>query len=273
MNSNPEKSSDTGTTHSKDLKKKDNHPPHKFGSKAWWIENITSLSIAFILVFAIRSSLIEAFKIPSGSMIPTLHVGDHIFVNKLAYGLKVPFTEWVLSEPMTMIKRDAPKRGEVIVFKFPRDESFYYIKRVVGTPGDTLEMRDRVLYVNGEMVAKTPASDKDIEKVKKDLKDTKYAKDTIELFNEQLGSSNHLTMTDKSQFMGDNFGPVTVPSESLFVMGDNRDYSNDSRFWGFVPFKNVRGKALFVWWSMWISLSEDETGSSFKPGRIGTLIR
>lgn len=247
--------------------------PHKFGSKGWWIENITSLGIAFFLVFAIRSSLVEAFKIPSGSMIPTLYIGDHIFVNKLAYGLKVPFTEWILDEPKTLIKRDPPKRGDVIVFKFPGDESIYYIKRVVGVPGDTVEMRDRVLYINNEIITREPTQKEIAQKIQTDLNDTKYSRATVELFNEKLGNTNHLIMTDRSQFMGENFGPISVPEDSLFVMGDNRDYSSDSRFWGFVPFRNVRGKALFVWWSMWIKFSDDESKSSFKPGRIGTSVR
>src|SRR5690242_10825272 len=110
--------------------------------KKWLIENVTSLGMAVLIVLMIRSSVIEAFKIPSGSMIPTLYIGDHIFVNKFAYGLKIPFSDWVTDHPIYLVKRDPPKRGDIIVFKYPKDESFYYIKRVVGVPGDTIELRN-----------------------------------------------------------------------------------------------------------------------------------
>src|SRR3954464_14129191 len=108
--------------------------------KQWIIENVTSLGLALLLVFMVRSSIIEAFKIPSGSMIPTLLVGDHIFVNKFAYGFKIPFTEWLASEPVYLVKRSPPQRGDIVVFKYPKDESLYYIKRIIGTPGDTVEL-------------------------------------------------------------------------------------------------------------------------------------
>src|SRR3954470_8795696 len=109
--------------------------------KKWLIENLTSLGLALLLVFMIRSSVIEAFKIPSGSMIPTLLVGDHIFVNKFAYGFKIPFSDLITDHPIYLLKREPPKRGDVIVFIYPRDEDLYYIKRVIGLPGDALEMR------------------------------------------------------------------------------------------------------------------------------------
>src|SRR6476660_6467164 len=120
--------------------------------KQWIIENVTSLGLALLLVFMIRSSIIEAFKIPSGSMIPTLLIGDHIFVNKFAYGFKVPFSDLVTDHPVYVLKRDPPKRGDIIVFMYPKDESFYYIKRVIGTAGDTIELRNKVLFVNQQMV-------------------------------------------------------------------------------------------------------------------------
>src|SRR4051812_14082076 len=113
--------------------------------KQWIIENVTSLGLAVLLVFMIRSSIVEAFKIPSGSMIPTLLIGDHIFVNKFAYGLKIPFSDLVTDHPIYVVKRDPPKRGDIIVFIYPKDESLYYIKRVVGVPGDTVEMRNKIL--------------------------------------------------------------------------------------------------------------------------------
>jgi len=218
----------------------------------------------------IRSSVVEAFKIPSGSMIPTLLIGDHIFVNKFAYGFKLPFSDWVMDHPVYLIKREPPKRGDIIVFKYPRDESFYYIKRVVGIPGDKIEQRNKVLYINDQMVNRDLIQGESTETLFKILNDSKYTSASIDVFNEKLNDANHLIMLEKTSYINDSFGPITVPSESLFVMGDNRDFSNDSRFWGFVPMKNVKGKAMVVWLSLWVSFSEGHL--TFRPDRTGTLI-
>src|ERR1700750_1968251 len=112
---------------------------HSKSHKQWIIENVVSLGLALLIVFMIRSSVIEAFKIPSGSMIPTLLIGDHIFVNKFAYGLKVPFSDLLLNEPLYIWKRQPPQHGDIIVFLFPKDESLHYIKRVIALPGETVE--------------------------------------------------------------------------------------------------------------------------------------
>jgi len=139
------------------------------------IENGVSLGLALLIVFMIRSSVIEAFKIPSGSMIPTLLIGDHIFVNKFAYGFKVPFSDLLTDHPIYFIKREPPKRGDIVVFKYPKDESFYYIKRVVGIPGDVVEVRNKVLYINQKMISRDLVPVSDSEKVFKALDDPRYA--------------------------------------------------------------------------------------------------
>src|SRR5437868_7142971 len=120
--------------------------------KKWLIENLTSLGLALLIVFMIRSSVVEAFKIPSGSMIPTLLIGDHIFVNKFAYGFKIPFSDLVSDRPYYVVERAPPKHGDIIVFKYPKDESFYYIKRVIGVAGDTIEIKNKVLFINGKPI-------------------------------------------------------------------------------------------------------------------------
>jgi len=245
-------------------------PPVNKTSKQWIIENVISLGMAFLIVFMIRSCIIEAFKIPSGSMIPTLLVGDHIFVNKFAYGLKIPFSDNLTDHPTYILKRDPPKRGDVIVFVFPKDESLFYIKRVIGVPGDTVEIRNKVLYINQKMISRDPVLGPPADHVFKSLDDPKYSTSNFDLFTEHLDQADHLVMIDKTNFMGETHGPITVPPESLFVMGDNRDFSNDSRFWGFVPMKNVKGKAVVVWMSFWMNFSESQF--TFKPERIGTLI-
>jgi signal peptidase I len=239
--------------------------------KKWIIENVVSLVCALLVVFMIRSSIIEAFKIPTGSMIPTLYIGDHIFVNKFAYGLKIPFSDLVTDHPIYLIKREAPKRGDVIVFKYPKDESIYYIKRVIGVPGDTIEMKDKVLYVNQTRVNQDKLAEAKTEKVIQNLNDPNYPLSNMTLYTEYLDKVDHTIMIDKTKYMSENFGPITVPADSLFAMGDNRDWSGDSRYWGFVPMKNVKGKAVVTWLSLWLDFSGGHF--SFKPERIGTLIQ
>jgi signal peptidase I len=243
--------------------------------RQWFVENVISLALALLLVFAIRSSVIEAFKIPSGSMIPTLMIGDHIFVNKFSYGVKVPFSD-LFTDPINIVKRDPPKRGDIIVFIFPKDEQFYYIKRVIGVPGDTIQIKNKVLYVNGAEQKREPMPAARADALFTDLKEpTRYNASSTEAAIEHLDRGDgqtldHMLFHDRNSYVNESFGPVTVPPESLFVMGDNRDFSNDSRFWGFVPFKNVKGRAMVVWLSIWINL--DQGKFEFRPERIGTVL-
>jgi len=194
-------------------------------------ENIEAIVVAVVLALFIRTFVVQAFKIPSGSMKPTLQIGDHILVNKFIYGVKLPFTG------MTIIPVKTPKRGDIIVFKFPEDPDKDFIKRVVGIAGDVIEGRDKKIYVNGKLQHHDYAihTDPDIES----------------------GSFQPR----------DNFGPVTVPEGSLFVMGDNRDHSYDSRFWGFVDLKAVKGKAFIIYWS-W-----DKNNFGVRWNRFGKILR
>ncbi len=191
------------------------HSPER--QKSRLRQNVESLSLAILVALLIRSSVVEAFWVPSGSMLPTIQIGDHLFVNKLAYGLHVdvPFTSHTY-----VLKRWRPlQRGDIVVFISPVDRNVDLIKRVVAVGGDTVEIRQKKLLINGQ-----PATD------------------------------SHATFTDKRNTEAiprDNFGPVTVPEGKFFVMGDNRDQSYDSRYWGFADERDVKGKATFIYWSGW----------------------
>ncbi len=185
---------------------------------------------ALLVALLVRSFVVQAFKIPSGSMLPTLQVGDHILVNKFIYGVRLPLLDTYL------IPISTPQRGDVVVFIYPVDPSKDFIKRVVGVAGDVVQIRDKHVYLNG-----TPWEDAHAYFAEGDAQ-------------ERSGSPR------------DNFGPVTVPPHHLFVMGDNRDRSYDSRFWGFVDLDEVRGKAFMIYWS-W-----DGSDHWVRWDRVGELI-
>jgi signal peptidase I len=183
------------------------------GTKSKLREYIESIAVAVLIALFIRTFIVQAFKIPSGSMKPTLQIGDHILVNKFIYGVKIPF----IREDCIPISE--PKKGDIVVFIYPMDRSKDFVKRVIGTGGDTVEIRNKNIYINGRPY-----------------------KDTYGVYTDNI-------IVPGDAQPRDNFGPVTVPSGSLFVMGDNRDQSYDSRFWGFVDLKDVLGKAFIIYWS------------------------
>ena len=198
------------------------------------VEYSKSFFPVILAVFVIRSFLVEPFKIPSGSMMPTLLVGDFILVNKHTYGLRVP----ILNN--TFFEMHHPQRGEVMVFHYPKDPSLDYIKRVVGVPGDRIEYREKHLYINGQPLEVT--SDGDYSYVAPGLNQI-----AAKRYKETLGEHKHdILIVPDAQTMD---GEVVVPEGHYFMMGDNRDNSNDSRFWGFVPEQNIVGKAFMIWWN------------------------
>jgi signal peptidase I len=193
-------------------------------------EYAESIAIAILLALVIRTFIVQAFKIPSSSMEDTLAIGDHILVNKFIYGTKLPFTD------KRILKLRDPRRGDVIVFEYPEDTSKDFIKRVIGVPGDTVEVKDKHVYVNGTLYANPHEVHKEADTIPKELQPR------------------------------DNKDPVKVPPGDYFVMGDNRDRSYDSRFWGFVSNDKIKGLAFIKYWS-W---DKDK----FRPrlGSIGKLI-
>jgi signal peptidase I len=218
-------------------------------SKKFWTEGWGSFAIAIGIALFIRWGLMEAYVIPSASMLPSLLIHDHIFVNKLVYGVRVPFSEkW-------MLRFGDPKRGEIIVFKYPLDKSTFFIKRVIGLPGDKINYVSGKLYINDKVIeVEAPKS----EDVFNQLRDEDFraggntfdSKDNYNHFMEKLAADVlHPILQRKGESFDSYDGPWTVPADSLFVMGDNRDNSHDSRRWGFVPDENILGRAMFVWLS------------------------
>jgi signal peptidase I len=198
-----------------------------------------SLLMTLFAVLAFRSFIAEAYHIPSGSMIPTLQVGDRIFVNKFVYGLRVPL--WG-----EKFGARTPASGEVVVFVHPK-EGIDLIKRVVATAGDTVALRDGEVWVNGRAVAHSHVS-ADCRYTDYDDAADRWYERSCDEWRESLGSARFTTLRDPTR-PGSNMASVTVPPGSIFVLGDNRDNSNDSRYWGFVPIDLIKGRAMFVWWS------------------------
>jgi len=197
------------------------------------VEYAKSFFPIILVVLVIRSFIAEPFRIPSGSMLPTLHIGDFILVNKFAYGIRLP----VLNAKV--IETSEPERGDVVVFRYPKNPSVDYIKRVVGLPGDTVGYFNKSIYINGKMIAH------EVKQKGNDLLGIVPVRN--ELRTEQLGSHRHDFLIDPERQLVE--GEMVVPAGEYFVMGDNRDNSNDSRFWGTVPEANLVGEAFFIWMS------------------------
>jgi signal peptidase I len=199
------------------------------------VEMVGSLFPVLLLVLVFRSFLFEPFKIPSGSMIPTLWIGDFIVVNKYAYGLRLPVAN------TKFLEVDDPERGDIIVFRFPEDERINYIKRVVGVPGDTITYRDKILYLNGEPVEQSIVGDWEGVGLNRNPPGTDPVRRLEYLTEEPYSVVTYPSRRDRG------VQSVTVPDDHYFVMGDNRDQSLDSRSWGFVPERNLVGKAVRIW--------------------------
>jgi signal peptidase I len=226
--------------------------------KSFYKEWIEPFLIAAVVALILRQFVVEAFKIPSGSMIPTLDIGDHLLVNKFVYGPRLPFTD------IRIFTGKEPKRGEIIVFKYPKNEKKNFIKRVVGLPGDKIEIKKGQLIINDQAV---PVIEQDISGDQGRGAGSPYPYyEKPRLLEEQLGSIKHQLQYLHDQSDND-FGPRLVPAESVFVMGDNRDNSQDSRVWGFVKFEKILGRALIIYWS-W-----DGDDRWVRWERIGALIR
>jgi len=264
LSSSPESISTTEATVASEVKAA-NSKMDKF------IKEVKSFTLIILSVLVFRSVFFEPFKIPSGSMIPTLLIGDFILVNKFSYGFKVPFSDW-FSDPIYLTGPSQPERGDVIVFKYPKDTNLNYIKRVIGLPGDTVEVIDKVVYVNNK-----PIETKEIDgkKILEDM-DDRYKSYQFKFMETKTGNANHVTQVDMGNDYFANYYKFTVPKDHYFVMGDNRDFSADSRRWGTVPFGHIKGKAIMIWFSLsvpWPGSEDEQETFKFRPSRIGTMIK
>ena len=219
----------------------------RLSGRPWWLEYTAGFFPVIALVFLLRSFLYEPFRIPSGSMIPTLQIGDLILVNKFEYGIRLPILN------RTVVDVGHPRRGDVIVFRYPHDPSQDYIKRVIGLPGDRIEYRNHELRINGASVALAPL-DRYYDPARMQTYGQFIEKlDSVEhrvIFVDGQGVQARAAMqhTNPDACVYSDGGVVCrVPQGSYFVMGDNRDNSEDSRFWGFVPDRNIVGHAFFIW--------------------------
>lgn len=274
--------------------------PPRTGVIAWIRDVLSSWGPPILLVLVIRSILGEPFQIPSGSMVPTLAIGDFILVSKFTYGLRVPFTN------IEILPLGEPERGDIVVFihpptvsrdplcplkRIPRGMTFDifpgvpgpgpcttdFIKRVVGLPGDTIEVRDHIVFVNGAEMKQTPMGDLEYEDPRhSSYRDSGSRCETVRnrAATEDLTGVDHavLQSAEYGRQMTD-FRPTTVPEGHYFMMGDNRDNSEDSRFWGFVPRDHIRGKAKYVWLSFDPCVPGARGLGSPRWERIGTALK
>lgn len=229
----------------------------------WSPENLRSLFVLLLLIFCFRWSVASPYHVPTASMEPTIKVGDRLLAFKLSYDFTIPFTE------IDLASWAKPARGDIVVFRYPKDPDIDYVKRVVGIPGDKIYVEENVIYING--VAQKQSSFESDRSILADINDNPDQKN---LFKEDLSGLEHWVIQNKSDFrlsiFGNRFpseGEFVVPEDSYFVMGDNRDNSTDSRAWGVVPESYVKGKALFVIWSVFSK--DDELIPDLRLNRFG----
>jgi len=213
------------------------------------VEYAKSFFPIILIVLLLRSFLVEPFRIPSGSMMPTLLVGDFILVNKFTYGIRLP----VLNKKV--VEMNNPERGDVAVFRYPKDPSADYIKRIVGLPGDTIGYFNKVVFVNGEPAVQVALGRYHGENSSAVMNGASHRRENL------LGVHGSILVQERRPTIE---GEFQVPHGQYFVMGDNRDNSNDSRYWGFVPEQNLVGKAFFVWMSWDSGIAFDRLGQSIK---------
>ncbi|MEC7241145.1 MAG: signal peptidase I [Myxococcota bacterium] len=229
------------------------------GFPLWFKELIRAWGPAILIVLTIRNAIAEPFRIPSGSMVPTLEVGDHILVSKVSYGVKVPFTN------IEILPMGEPEVGDTIVFRYPVEPWKDYIKRIVAGPGDTIKLENNRLVRNGIRVGK--------DEIERHIfQNERCHNRTIRKYEEAFGDHSHQILVADDTHLNTSFPETTVPEGHYFVMGDNRHNSEDSRWWGFVPRENIKGKAKWIWLSYNQCEGSLPIFGSFRGSRFGQAI-
>lgn len=234
-------------------------------ARLFGFQKLSSVVILVVIILLFREMIASPYHVPTASMEPTIKVGDRLIASKLAYGVKIPYTD------VSLVEWAMPKRGDIIVFKYPENPSIDYVKRVVAVAGEKVQLIDDVIHIND---VPQPRAEKDANRsILEDIKDDGPNKD---LYEEKLGDLHHWVIQVKEplrHFARPNTNPVIVPENSVFVMGDNRDNSTDSRFWGEVPMSYVRGQALFVLWSAYQPNDDVWYDYRVRWTRFGHLLR
>jgi len=245
-------------------------------SKEKIIKEFKSLFVIVFVVLALRSSLFEPFHIPTGSMIPNLFIGDFVLINKFSYGFKVPFTDYrfpfvgFFEKPIYLTKFSPPKRGDIFVFRYPNNPDISFIKRVIGLPGDEIEIINKQIYLNGQPLKSEALNDAQVDP----YFDRDFRGEKLRFYQSKIDDREFVYQTTDRVLPHDDIPRFKVPEGQYFSVGDNRDFSMDSRYWGFVPEDAIRGKAMLVWFSF-MSPILDEVGPSdyrFQWYRIGKTL-
>lgn len=249
----------------------------KYFSKEYLKKSVLPFLYMVLAIFAFRWTIFEPYVVPTGSMEPTLKTGDRLWALKCAYDVRFPFTDYIL------FRTGSVKRGDVILFKAPTNPDITYVKRALGLPGDRLTFKDGRVFINDEEIIKQAWAERMV------LNDIDY-KDEKVLYLEQLGPVKHYVILHDAAPHLRNISDIVVPPGHIFAVGDNRDNSHDSRAWGYVPFENLKGRALFIWFSSWDFSPEFELARrqnkefsiidtllfwnwTVRPERIGTPIQ
>ncbi len=271
--------SETVVSKEENMEEQQNNVKPKKWSKEYFLHEGWSWIYIFFIVFGFRSTFIDHYHIPSGSLLPTNAIGDSIVVNKMSYGFKLPFSEFFGTysralglekewAPVYLTEQTLPTRGDIVVFEFPKDKSILFVKRCIAVAGDTVEMYDNDLYINGKKIERSAVTE---DAKYRELFDEKPGQDPSKMvfFKQSLEGKDFITAQD-SRVRPFTMEKVTVPEDHIFVLGDNRDYSADSRYWGFVHKDLIRGRAFTVWMSMVYPWSSEPF--HFRPSRIGTML-
>lgn len=229
-------------------------------------KEVISYILIFLGVFGFKSTFFEPNHIPSGSMLPTMAIGDFILVNKMQYGLKVPFSEW-FGNPIYLTDFSQPERGDIMVFEYPNDRNILYVKRLIAVPGDTIEVINNRVFLNDKEIVGEEVTPEMVKEYK-ELYDKEGVPYDLKFYKVQTGDIKHIIAHNNANSRHVGQEKITIPEGHYFMMGDNRDHSSDSRFWGLVPQSHIRGKALFVWFNMVYPWSSEPF--HLRPWRIGT---